>query len=110
MYVINEFIFNFWIWWYYDSLSDLLVKQRDFLINLSRLSGLSVHLKYLFVPLYQQKDFWSRFISILFRMILVIFGIVIEAIALVGCFAFLIVYLILPILPLLKIWMVVIAN
>jgi hypothetical protein len=110
MYLLNEFIFNFWVWWYYQFLSSLLKKQRDYLLNLARFTGLFVHLRYLFVPLYQQRNIGARIFSFIFRLGVIIIGLIAELVFLALFIIITITYLILPILPLVKIWLVVLNN
>ena len=67
--------------------------------------GLSIHLKFLFKPMYAQKDFAGRVISFFARFIQLIFKLVAF---LVSILLFLIVFLLWIALPMIIIWQIVI--
>ena len=67
--------------------------------------GLSIHLKFLFKPMYAQRDFAGRVISFFARFIQLIFKLVAF---LVSILLFLIVFLLWIALPMIIIWQIVI--
>lgn len=109
MHFLNEIVFNFWYWWYYEQFIDVFVRGTNLLRRVAVFTGIFVHLRYLFVPLYQQYSIPTRIFSILFRLGIITLGsIALIALALVLLVA-LAAYLILPISPLLKLWLAILA-
>lgn len=110
MFVFNELIFNFWRWWYYDQLTNLLGREIDFLGRLARWSGLTTHLRFLLTPLYQQYSLAGRFISLLFRLFFLLFGTSLQLGALFGAACLTFVYLVLPTAPLIYLWLLILGR
>ncbi|MFW5702524.1 MAG: hypothetical protein ACOCXP_01000, partial [Candidatus Dojkabacteria bacterium] len=65
---MQELVFNFPIWWYWDRYLELVRGQSRYLANLAYYSGFTINLRYLFVPIYQQYNLIGRFVSLLFRL------------------------------------------
>lgn len=107
MYIFSELILNFWLWWYIESLTDLVDRQLNTIGRIARFTGLTTHIRYFFVPLYQQTDISSRLISLVFRGIMILIGLVSVALAVIVSALTLIVYLVLPILPVIYIWILI---
>jgi hypothetical protein len=85
------------LWWYSTGLVRLLVKSAGFLRDRQANLGFGIWLKNIFTPMYGQRDFISRLISFLVRLLQVIVRGLGLLIWLVLCFALIFVWLTLPI-------------
>lgn len=110
MYIFSELILNFWLWWYVEFLTDLVDSQLNTISRIARFTGLTTHLRYFFIPLYQQTGVWSRLISLIFRGIMILIGCAAVGLAVTVSALLLIVYLALPILPVIYIWILILNG
>jgi hypothetical protein len=107
MQFFNELLFNFWYWWYYQAFKDFLNKIWSYVFRVANFTGFNTHLRYLFVPIYQQYNIGGRIFSFIFRLGVVFLGgsltFAVAALSLL-VISF---YLILPLTPLIKIWLAI---
>jgi len=98
-------IIYFPFWWYSSGLYRTGVFCLKGIKNQWNNMGLAIHFKFLFKPMYAQRDFAGRVISFFARFIQLIFKLVA---LLVSILSFLIVFLFWIALPMIIIWQVVI--
>ena len=94
--IIGEILY-FPIWWYTVGFGRLVKNSWGFLKNQEINLGFGVWLKNIFVPMYGQRDFASRLISFVMRLIQIIFR---GAVLLLWLFLVLLALIIWLILPL----------
>ena len=102
--IIWEIIY-FPLWWYSSGVYRTGVFCLKRIKNQWNNMGLAIHFKFLFKPMYAQRDFAGRVISFFARFIQLIFKLVAF---LVSILLFLIVFLLCIALPMIIIWQIVI--
>lgn len=107
MQLISELFLNFWYWWYVTNFKVTIVKIRDLLSIYSQWSGLSIQLRHLFKPFYQDKAITGLLVSIPVRLALILFA-GLGAVLLILIIIFgLIIYIVLPLSPVVYVWLTI---
>jgi len=93
--ILGEILY-FPVWWYTVGFGRLIKTVGNFWLNQEKILGFSVWLKNLFVPMYGQNDWAGRLISLVIRLVQIIFrGLVLAVWFIVGLLVLLI-WLIFP--------------
>jgi len=97
--LLKKYLIDFWIWWY-------IVNARETVMNLLRVWSFTFAyfnilpmLTNLFIPLYQDFTIMGRLISIPIRLTWVAVGSFLQLLVTIPLLAFLLFYLLLPLLP-----------
>lgn len=101
---LSEFVLNFWYWWYVEQFLQFVQKQREQLLQIVFFLRLDISFRYLFTPLYGDNSILGRLFALVFRCSMLVVGTVVLAFVLAVFVCINVLYLILPIFPLLKIW------
>lgn len=72
LYIFQE-SFYFLPWWYSRGLWELILRNKDFLLDKEKKLGVGIWVKNIFTPMYGQRDWTSRFISFFIRLFQIIF-------------------------------------
>jgi hypothetical protein len=97
-------IFYFPLWWYSVGLLKVIKGSWNFIKDMEISLGFWIWIKNLFVPMFGQRDFAGRLISIFLRLFEIIFKGIILLIIIVIALVFVVFWLILPILVIYQIF------
>jgi hypothetical protein len=107
----TELFVNFWTWWYYHNLLRVIYYLRENILRrMAIITGIDVHFANLFTPFYQDYSGFGRTFSFVVRVLFILYGGVIQLIALGVSTLILGAYIILPVLPLLELWSAIISQ
>ena len=94
--IVGDLVY-FPIWWYTVGLKERFFVFLKQVKNVERRLALKIWLKNIFVPMYGFYDIWSRFISFVIRIIMLVYKTVAFFLWLAFYFLLLLIFIILPI-------------
>lgn len=108
--VILELVAHFWLWWYGEFFREYLHKLVSMLSQVWWKTTFGVQLQYFFIPVYQNYTLTGRAFSFVFRSTLILLLAPLVVICLFLALFATIIYLVLPLTPLIKIWLALATN
>ena len=101
--MLIKYILNFWIWWYFYKAKKLLASCAYTLSHTLGLLNVIPMAANLFVPMFQDKTITGRLLSLLMRVIWVLVGSAIQIIITIPVMAVFLIWIFLPLLPIIQI-------
>ena len=99
--ILKNYLLDFWVWWYWFALKRVLFEARKYWNFTAGYLNIVPMLRNLFRPMFQDNTWEGKLVAIPFRLIWSFFGIIILAIYSILLFTGILIYLLIPILPVL---------
>jgi hypothetical protein len=100
---VQEYVYNFLVWWYAIKLKDLVIKLRKFEYTLLSATNTLDMLKNIGKPLYQDYTFVGRAIGFSIRSVWVVVGFTVFLVALIPIIIIVAAFALLPLLVIIQI-------
>jgi hypothetical protein len=105
-----EIIINYWNWWYYSNFINILNYFNNLRLKISNSLELGLNIRYWLVPIFNDNSVPSKILSIIIRTLYILYASGIISIITIIQIIYIFIYLLVPLSPLIYLWIALIVN